>query len=354
MYSLILGAVVLFNCGALYWLSLQAQPVSGGLTRIGELPESDYGFNAPQMRFKRRLSVAGIYERPCDVVVIGDSFCETPEGGAWVDFLADRLGISVVVLPWWTSIQELVRTEPFRSFPPKMVIYESVERLLKERQGHKPPEGRDAGLHLKTLPRIEVRPQNERREPFSRPLRKTFLSADIRQAKDSLVAEAWRRVGLEPKKVRIHRLTKAMFSSRKADVLLVYYMDGGPQGWSAGDLENIEGNLLACQKEVEGNGKTLFLAMVIPNKLTAYSGYLAAGCIPVLRLSDRLSRRGIRHVPLEGVIERAVREGGTDVYLPNDTHLGVRGAEAVSEAVVSELRRLGCLSPALQPLRPAK
>jgi len=90
VYSLILGAVVSFNCGALYWLSLQAQPVSGGLTRIGELPESDYGFNAPQMRFKRRLSVAGIYERPCDVVVIGDSFCETPEGGAWVDFLVDE------------------------------------------------------------------------------------------------------------------------------------------------------------------------------------------------------------------------------------------------------------------------
>ena len=120
-------------------------PFHGDLTRIGNISEQDYGWQIaqkyyPNLLFKRDSEKYTSYS---DVVVIGDSFSMPPrliksnEQGKyiyWTNEFANRTGLSISAINIdMLSIDELVSSEAFQVHPPKVVIFQSVERGIEGR-----------------------------------------------------------------------------------------------------------------------------------------------------------------------------------------------------------------------------
>jgi hypothetical protein len=137
-YNRILAAVIVPVVLVLAATSLFLQPYDGGLTRLGGYPEKLYGWNAPQQRFAKPLyrqfktREAG-YREPADVVVFGDSFTFL-EQVSWPNYFVKETGLRLQSFRIdKTPIERILESDTFRSHPPRIVIYESVERALWER-----------------------------------------------------------------------------------------------------------------------------------------------------------------------------------------------------------------------------
>lgn len=103
--------------------------------------------------------------------------------------------------------------------------------------------------------------------------------------------------------------------------------------------------LSRIQDAVQRDGRTLFLAMLIPDKLTAYSPLLTDRTLAGLGVLDRLDPRAASRLPVARNLQRAILAGTPDVYLPDDSHLGAAGKEILARTLLDELRRLEVLPP---------
>jgi hypothetical protein len=133
-------------------------------------------------------------------------------------------------------------------------------------------------------------------------------------------------------------VTDRLFSSRASDRLLVFDEEFDLEGWSRGRIGQAICNLLAAQELVQRNGRTAFVFLIAPDKLTAYAEVLAdrqhkgVDRLPGFYRETRLNQIRVLD-PLRAAIRRHVR----DVYLPNDTHWGSAAHEIVADQVVSYL-----------------
>jgi hypothetical protein len=122
----------------LWVLWFYLEPLAGDVTRLGWYAEKDFGGRAPQYYFTRPLSTYGSsYDQYYDVVVIGDSFSWEPSGDPpqhpnhWHNFLVDMTGWSLLVRrSSEASLPEFLSNPTFVSSPPKVLIYEQVERNM--------------------------------------------------------------------------------------------------------------------------------------------------------------------------------------------------------------------------------
>lgn len=332
-------------------LSLTQQPLRGDLTRSGGYAESDYGWNLPQERFAPPL-VSTHYDRPFDVVVFGDSFSSNPggqtdPGSYWTNYVAQRTGWSVVVLRHLeTPIDQLLQNPIFLDAPPRLLILEAVERYLVRdfaleadwRVGSIP---RTCRPELYPLPaRPAFRPVNVAPVPW---LRDTDPELNFDQAADYVWKAAARNVlGINfAGVIRLPLLRSDLLSSRVSDHLLIYEDDiRKAQFTTAQALDDAYCTLVGIQNHVESNGRTRFLFMAAPDKLTAYAEYLSdgehRGLSPLMQFAGR---GGLNQVDLADPLRRAIRSGTKDVYMPNDTHWSPTGHRLVGETVVRTIAR---------------
>jgi hypothetical protein len=352
-YNLILLAVLAPVVALLAVTGLLLEPYTGGLTRLGGYPEQRYGWNAPQQQFTKPLyrqfvtREAG-YREPVDIVVVGDSFTYH-EQVSWPNYLVQETGLRLHAFRLdKTPVEALLASERFRGQPPRILIYETVERELWNRfRG----EGRSCRLLPPPGGRARpVLPMPIEAEAYSRPTRGALL--DFSLAIDFLSKQIPREYfGRDRTPVKRLALSRpAPFSNLEKHQLLVYRDDLLKAHWTPAMWERIRCNLANLQNRVQANGKTFFIALIATDKLTAYSELLADESLRNLSHIDLLATDPGLHLPrLDLRLRRAIRDEVVDVYLNNDTHWGSAGYRIVARELVDYLTRAGVIAPVPRP-----
>lgn len=137
-YALSLAAAILGIAGALAAGSLELEPFSGDLARIGRFDEADYGWSGAQTRFAKPLFQTSPARIDHDIVVLGDSFSNDGET-SWPNYVAGLTGARIATFHVrGKSWRKLLDDPSYRASPPKIFVLEIVERDLKQILGAAP------------------------------------------------------------------------------------------------------------------------------------------------------------------------------------------------------------------------
>jgi hypothetical protein len=330
---------------------------AGDLTRVGWFSNNLYGNRTPQLVFDPPLfAVKDAPDRRYDVVIVGDSFAMDPDK-SWPNYLAAR-GLSVLVIPVTEDlskqnttadverqIRALLEMPAFKEHPPGVFVFESIERFLRRRLvddgapcvDEQQVNGREPGAPPGRLP--TQRPTLEYGAPPVHRLREMHLPSagrydeeQLTYARDFLVKNVRRLFGWQGDGREL-ALRMPRFSSRKPDRLLVVAQDLRKGTWTDEDVDRMQCQLLKLQEAVQANGKTLFVALPIPDKLSAYHPDLVDRSQPA-GIVERIDDPRLNRPRVEKPIRAAIDAGEIDVYLPNDTHFSTRGHEVTAATVL--------------------
>ena len=126
-------------------------------------------------------------------------------------------------------------------------------------------------------------------------------------------------------------ITPKLFTSKSSDKLLVYEGDVKKKNWDDKLIADIKCRLINFQNLVQENGKTLFVVMVAPDKLTVYSPYLSDSKFAKISPISRLTEEPLLHLPrFDLPLQLALRQNVEDLYLPNDTHWASKGQQVAA------------------------
>ena len=127
--------LVITPVAVLFALVIYLQPLYGELTRLGYYPEREFGWNDPQVVFPNIkpafLTSLDNKNSYYDILVLGDSFSFARPEAQWQNYLAAATGESVGSLDIYkVSLSQVLASKEFLEHPPKVFIFEAVERLL--------------------------------------------------------------------------------------------------------------------------------------------------------------------------------------------------------------------------------
>lgn len=352
--SLIVATFTLVG-GAIIVLGATSEPYVGDLTRLGGYAESDYGWREPQQRFVPARYMPERFEPGSDVLVLGDSMTlrrdaeQTDPGTFWTNWLEVRTGWRISALHRRDyTVEDVMALPAYRQQPPRFFILEFAERtvsgLERVTQSALTTLGCE-GDRSSDLPILAQRPSEIAPEAFDMPLPardpldlslgghrlKHMLMRSFMPGRLSMVAFGMTRDDL--------------FSSRISDTLLVYRDDLMKRGMTDAQLAVQACGLRALQRTVEADGRTRFIVLIVPDKLSAYRAYVKdmpsdyPEVVPVLAQQPLL---GLPRVDL--AFDEALRKGTRDLFMPNDTHLGDAGHRIVTETLLRDLESRGFVS----------
>lgn len=329
---------------ALYALAWWLQPVYGDLARIGGHAEREFGWNAPMFEFSPLEASWGgdRYTRPVEVLVLGDSFANLRPPMQWQNWLAALTGWRIHTLDkHHVDIDRLVESPLYRDRPPRVVIWNTIERDLRDEyadnDGHCPPHvaptARDA---------LPVRPTGARPRVFMRPSGGDGINPGYARAwlwKNLLRDHADLYTG-DTRQFRLKR--SDLFSSQDATGLLVYRHDLLKRTWREADLDRTRCSFASLAARFERNGVTRFVTALAPDKSSAYRPWLVEPAqLPESRLPTLMRGFPVADARLDLAVAEAIRLGMKDVYMPDDTHWGSAGHELAAHAILKLLVDLG-------------
>ena len=335
--------------GALVGLSLWLQPLEGDLTRLGGYAENDYGWTGEQVAFRPSLAWHARPDEPYDVVVLGDSFSRAlgkPPGAVhvdpshWTDFFAARTGLSVGVYHRDEySLQDLLRSDAWRSTPPRLLIVEYAERTIGYARADSGPCDDLPPPLVVMIPRRLIPAADG--ASYVRPTRSRIGSASFDAALDC-VSKALPRWAFGYDSTSVSKVALArddLFTDWSRGSLLLYRDDLAKRGFPPDALARIGCRFRRMQAAVEANGVTRFVLMVAPDRSAAYRDYLPDLGVP--DLTAVIARTpGMSVVRVDLAIRSAFGAGMKDVYLPDDTHWATAGkriaAAALDRMVISD------------------
>jgi hypothetical protein len=346
LLSLIFGVMLVLVATSFY-----LQPLVGDVTRLGDYAENDFGWNGPMPVFAQEAApLKTAYEEYADVLAVGDSFSFGGLYGMlnfpWQRFLAVKTGFSVASISHYTHtnpptydpelLPAIVNSETFKKSPPRVLILEIVERQLDMLPKY--PGSCQAEHALTPPPSFQLRPSPAPMTEAQRKQTRPSLKEQIAYAQKYLLGQAHRPWEKNPIVYRLALTTPKLFSNRQSDHVLVYEGDVKKRAWDAKLVEAIGCRLLNAQNLVQKNGKTLFVAMLVPDKLTAYSRYLKDSAYANASVIERLAAvRGLHLARLDQAMGAQVDAGVVDVYLPNDTHWAFHGHETAASVLARYL-----------------
>lgn len=337
-FIVILPVVILVNMVAWYGL----QKYSNDLTRIGGFLEEDYGWSGFRQKFSDKLLFEnnGDYSDYTDLVVMGDSFSHK-DGSSWVMHFANASGYSAQVMHHSDGgVERIVESELFKAEPPKLVVYQIVERSLQ----HAFIKGSD-GCDTKPseVPfRNDFVPMGLVLENHSRDVQRQ--RGDFQLAINYLSSKIFLVLG-QPDKIKAREvlLTRDdLFSNRKKDHLLYFEHDLVKGKWPEVLRNKIQCSLQAFREKIEANGKTAVVIMLVPDKLSAYSPWIVDEHkdIAMLSVLDTPEIKSISNaVDLHAKIITELENGFVDFYSPSDTHWSSQGDFKVAQWLQQSLTR---------------
>jgi hypothetical protein len=312
---------------------------------LGGYREYDFGWNAPQQAFASSQFVIAEslsdYDRDFDLVVIGDSFTLADSKRSWLNYLVQQTGYSAIVFSHELAGDPLTlfQLPAYQRQPPKLFIYQSVERELLARTDAliaKPhPYSPMQTAYAKQV--HEFKPLASELEPIQRLRRHNDIEQALQEAQQYTNILF---VGTRPEKslrVELQRRAAGLFSHRLSDQLLLYRFDFTEPNPPEKKIEQIAGYFGGIAHFFASAGGTEFLPLIHPNKLTVYKAYIRDLDWEHPGLISRLSQHG-QLLRLDERFETALAEGTVDLYLPNDTHTGSQGDRITADAVVSYLQ----------------
>lgn len=338
-------------------LSLFSQPVTGDLTRLGGYLESDFGWNEPQYGFKQPGFKNALnldeYDKYYDIVVMGDSFSLNETNG-WQNILHAITGQSIITFAQSDGfgisgfgVEAIINSRQFREHPPRYLILEFVERkavVNLSRYAHNTIELTSITHHQPVANRsINFAPASATRQLNRMP--QIGLEQRMQQAGNYLIKLLYRQLG-DVGRARVYKLSRNdLFSNEDSDLLLVVDEDIYKPTISEIDAQQLAKALQYIEKIVCANGRTQFIPLIMPDKLTTYMPYIdksdisTQSYLPLLAQYYDLPRIDI-------AFQRALTNGVKDLYLPNDTHTGFMGYQlAAEELVLSYFVPVGDVAP---------
>ncbi|MDB5732395.1 MAG: hypothetical protein JWQ03_2290 [Variovorax sp.] len=303
-------------------LTLFTPPYYGDLSRIGRLSEREFGWRLPPPTVPAE-HLKGVPIDQADILVIGDSFSMTFR---WQSELV-KAGHKVTTI-YWGQIGVLCSDfNPWlrrAGFHGKLVIVESVERLLDERlkDGEKcATMPRDP--EVKTEPFWTSPPQvpgfefNTGAKLMTGLITYSNTREALRSAQDTRFGET---------QVRKVADGCALFSHRSCDRALFFGEDV-----SNGPLD--ETSVTRMQAFTQTHPDVPLLWMIIPNKTTVYIE--PDNSKPFVQALAR-TKLG----PDLFGFARQQYTGTRDLYFPNDTHLSMHGQLALGRRMAEAVRNV--------------
>ena len=309
----------------------------GDLTRIGMHSESDYGNNEMEYFFNPALSQKSSLSKigDFDVVVIGDSFSTNRFSRAWHNYLQSQANLSVGVFDITKySLDDIINSTNYKKSPPKILIYESVERNL--------PERIISNISIKKCSEILTMSVEILPEIRSIPIKPQLVEKATRYSLEIDRGMRYlKNLFKYTKKTTILELSSTeLFTNSHADRLLIFSEDiSKKKKLSELDWTRVRCGLLELQRKVQHKGETKFVALIAPDKLTTYSKYLKNKHLKNFSKYQYLmndSRLNI--VPLLPYFEMAHKNNKKDIYFPNDTHWSSVGNKLVGNVVLDYLK----------------
>jgi hypothetical protein len=346
-FNFVFGSLFLTTLTLILGVYAYMQPVVGELTRLGGYLENHFGWTQPQEHFREPLFTLAKsiddYDRPFDVVVIGDSFSDDLSKG-WQNYLAAATGWSIIVFNMNRIDPEAVLDSPmYRNAAPRLLIYQSVERNLIERFDECPRAQPALGNGSALQPlRVRPIPANIELIGMDRYERAPVDGMGIDSAFNYVRKAFDRRVlNRNETETREFALTRSdLFSNAASQTLLVITRDFKTRGVTPDDIETATCGLRDFQHRIEQSGRTIFVAMVFPDKTTMYAPYIADPDYEDISVIDAFSKHNGLHVTqLDRRFRAALNSGIVDLYLPNDTHCGYIGYRIAADSVLDLLQR---------------
>jgi len=330
-------AVLLMNIYA--WSGLQH--LATDLTRVGGFPDEDFGWSGTEYKFAEPPVVYPegdeVYKTYTDMVVFGDSFSMRRDS-SWISHFVNMTGMTAQVMHYGQGgIERVVDTDLYRTRPPRVVVFEVLERMLLKMFRKEPAECRlsDPGVPL---------PADF--EPLDIPLVEYLRDTSKHYGDYKLAAKIIRNrllllAGQEEKlKPRIAKLTAdTLFSHRKSGELLYFKGDLEKREWPDNLSSRIRCGIERIRVMTEANGYTAFAVMLVPDKLSIYSPWLVDSSKANLTLLDERILTTITHsLDIRSMAVQEVEHGFVDFYLPGDTHWSSKGDRQVAQWMVELFR----------------
>ncbi|HZX31253.1 MAG TPA: hypothetical protein VFF03_07885 [Rhodocyclaceae bacterium] len=323
---LLIALAIFLPC---FGIALYQEPVDGDLTRIGYLPERQFGWNDPQP--VQAVRANGKSLEGADVVVLGDSFSQK---NVWQSAFSDLTGARVVTFDYgdigcFANWRSWLLAQPRL---PRLVIVQTVERNLVERfKAPRPcrsveprPIRVEAGATAAERPRFP-------RGGINAAYLFKVLGRDAKTAADGRLATG---------EVVVAGLDRAdLFSSRATGRILYYAGDEDKIGaWTPGDLDGVAATLNGFAAELAGRGSRVAFA-VVPDKLTAYYAHVRPQPAPAERYPDSM---GLLRGRVAGLVDLKTPfleaiAANRDLYKPDDTHLSTRGYQLMARTIADSL-----------------
>lgn len=346
LWMLLLG----FIPGMVFFvLGIRMQPVNGDLTRIGAFPESQYGWNAPQRVFAKPLFGNSVSDQP-DVLVIGDSFATAMTNHQWQNQLVVATGLRVsTVSSYDLTIDQVMADPAYQARPPRFLVLTLVERhfpsvLARQARCDAPTVARGTPVADKSVRAQMKMPVVADAVEITRPAEWTdWRDVTLGLAVKRMVRESvYRLQGRQLTKTWQYGLTRSdLFSNAIPDRILVFRGDIEKTAqWREAGPAGIDCLLEDLRRKVEAGGHTRLVVLVAPDKLTAYSPWIADPSVQGLSELEQLVRRHPDLIPpVPAVLQAAIEAGQADVYLPNNTHWGINGHLLVGQLMADFLQQ---------------
>lgn len=345
LYARLIGLCAVMILAVVWGIASWLLPMDGDLARVGGYSENEFGLREPQTVFaKNHFTLADSledYDRRYDVVVLGDSFSvdQVERFFGWQNYFIARTGLSMIVFDtrrYWPV--EVYDSPQFKKYPPKVFVFETVERYLHERVAYfsrMTPPARNAGEPVAREIYVE---KKESEFPTSERMPNPQADFDPSHAIGHLGAIVQRRLHLNNQVVEVPLAKGGMFSSRNDTDLLVYFDEFKKQTLTPQNVADLRAGAGVFRKIIEANGVTRFVLIVAPDKTSAFAPYLKDGAKATANLIAELAKDPTLPVPrTDLVLAQAISSGKKDVYLPNDSHWGSIGHKLFAETLVEHL-----------------
>jgi hypothetical protein len=334
-YSLILiyaffSIVLIIGCMEFYF-----QRLYGDLTRIGNFPERDFGWQSPQPAIpSEQFKDYSLAE--ADILVIGDSFSVSRN---WqTRLIADGLKLSTIewkdlktaeTLP--SDLGETLRASGFKG---RYVIIESVERLFQSRmqllaKNSHPIIKKDIVINssfplypFTQREHFSLDKPNGGKWGFKTLYNKIKLSLEL--ADNYLKSDAVQAVKFDGCQLFSHKLCS-----------YALFIDGDFKKETFNSVANvltINKNLLAVDIQP--------IWAVIPDKSTVYLGYGKLNQYPYQNIWTLFAQYPELTAPDLGELFIQKSRTMKDFYMPNDTHLSTHGFLSLGDLMLNELRKV--------------
>jgi len=335
-------------------LGATVPPYVGDLTRLGGYSERDFGWREPQRGYDPPLYHPDTLGGGADVLILGDSMSlhrqgeQTDPGTYWPNELARRTGWRIEAMHRNEhSVTEILENPRYRAAPPRVFVFEFPERgiVTLDRVTAEYSDCSVSGDVPVLRPAVAVELQDANRQdlpPVLPVVHKTDFSLGAHHLQRRLVdwLLPWRRQA-----VRFKLDRSGLFSSRRSDELLVFADDLMKVGMPQSRIQAMGCALRALQSRVQAGGTTQFVALMVPDKLTAYRDVVLGLSPKYPDVFEALGRVPELHLPRVDLDFRAaVARGERDLFLPNDSHPGFAGHAVLSARVLEFLIDIGAAS----------